>query len=388
MTKKKSKGGKKLTAKSLANRIAQVFTLPTQKQFAPRQLNTLLNIENNKDSVEYALNQLVIAGSVKSYKDGRYGVALERLTVDERTTDKLPKVSAKKADKKALTKQKPTAKSEKIIEGRVDMTRSGAAYIVTDSMDSDVYVAPRYLNSALNSDIVRVLLFPTTYRGRKQKERKPEGEVLQVLKRANEFFIGTLRKSRKYALLLPDNPNMPVDIYIPLEGCADAKDGEKVVVRVTDWQEGKGRVPIGNVTQTLGAVGGNDFEMKKILINAGFELIHSEEALEEANAIPERIPEQEIARRRDFRDILTVTIDPEDAKDFDDALSIRKLDDGRLEVGVHIADVTHYLKPDTTLDQEAYRRSTSVYLVDRVNPMLPEKARQITSARWCRTRIG
>ncbi len=373
MTKKKSKGDKKLTAKSLQIELLKFLLTQPKKQFAPRQLTGFLNIENNKDSVEYALNQLVIAGSVKLHKDGRYGVALERLTVDERAADKMPKVSAKKADKKAAPKQKSTSKPEKVIEGRVDMTRSGAAYIVTDSMESDVYVAPRYLNSALNGDIVRVLLFPTAYRGRKQKERKPEGEVLQVLKRSNEFFIGTLRKSRKYALLLPDNPNMPVDIYIPLEGCADAKDGEKVVVRVTDWQEGKGRVPIGNVTQTLGAVGGNDFEMKKILINAGFELIHSEAALDEANAIPERIPEQEIARRRDFRDILTMTIDPEDAKDFDDALSIRKLDDGRLEVGVHIADVTHYLKPDTTLDQEAYRRSTSVYLVDRVNPMLPEK---------------
>ena len=120
MTKKKSKGGKKLTAKSLQIELLKFLLSQPKKQFAPRQLNTLLNIENNKDSVEYALNQLVIAGSVKSYKDGRYGVALERLTIDERTTDKLPKVSAKKADKKALTKQKPTAKSEKIIEGRVD----------------------------------------------------------------------------------------------------------------------------------------------------------------------------------------------------------------------------------------------------------------------------
>ncbi|HMX41916.1 MAG TPA: RNB domain-containing ribonuclease, partial [Saprospiraceae bacterium] len=163
------------------------------------------------------------------------------------------------------------------------------------------------------------------------------------------------------------------DIYVPLEAIADATDGDKVVLRITDWQEGKGRVPVGKVTQTLGKVGGNDFEMKKILVNQGFELSHSEAAEAEARRMPERISEQEMARRRDFREVLTFTIDPEDAKDFDDALSIRTLEDGKLEVGVHIADVTHYLKPDSAMDREAYQRSTSVYLVDRVAPMLPEQ---------------
>jgi ribonuclease R len=204
-------------------------------------------------------------------------------------------------------------------------------------------------------------------------QRKPEGEIIEVLKRANEFFIGTLRISRKYALFLPDNPNVPTDIFIPIESIADAQDGDKVVVKVVDWQEGKGRVPIGKVTQALGKIGGNDFEMKKILINAGFQLQHSEEAEREAERIPDTISPQEIERRRDFRDILTFTIDPEDAKDFDDALSIRQLENGNLEIGVHIADVTHYLKPDSVLDREAFERSTSVYLADRCNPMLPEK---------------
>jgi ribonuclease R len=166
---------------------------------------------------------------------------------------------------------------------------------------------------------------------------------------------------------------MPVDIYVPLEACGDARDGDKVVVRVTDWKEGKSQAPQGKVTQTLGEIGGNDFEMKKILINAGFELEHSEAALREAASIPDTIPAQEIERRRDFRDILTFTIDPEDAKDFDDALSIRTLEDNKLEIGVHIADVTHYLTPGSEMDKEAFQRSTSVYLVDRCNPMLPEK---------------
>jgi ribonuclease R len=230
------------------------------------------------------------------------------------------------------------------------------------------------VNGALNGDIVQVLLFPAPPRHRGgQPMRKPEGEVISVTKRANEFFLGTIRLSRKYALLIPDNPNMLTDIFVPLEACREARDGDKVVVKITDWQEGKGRVPIGKVTQVLGNVAGNDFEMKKILINQGFQLEHSEEAEAEAAKIPETISPQEIERRRDFRDILTFTIDPEDAKDFDDALSIRTLENGNLEIGVHIADVTHYLKPDSVLDREAYERSTSVYLVDRCNPMLPEK---------------
>lgn len=375
MSKKKKKGGKKLTAKNLQIELLKFLLTEPKKQFTPRQLADLLKIENNKDSVEHALLQLELAGSVKSYKENKFGVALERLTVVQKQEPKTgPDAKFPKLAFPANSNKRPPAGEKKMIEGRVDMTRSGAAYIVSDSLDSDVYIAPRYLNGALNGDTVRVLLFPGAPRHRRgQPPRKPEGEVLGVIRRANEFFIGTLRKSRKYALFLPDNPNMPVDIYVPLEACGDARDGEKVVVRVTDWQEGKGRVPIGKVTQTLGEAGGNDFEMKKILINAGFELMHSEEAMAEADRIPETVSPQEISRRRDFREVLTFTIDPEDAKDFDDALSIRTLENGNLEIGVHIADVTHYLKPDTPLDAEAFRRSTSVYLVDRVNPMLPEK---------------
>ncbi|MFN0015670.1 MAG: ribonuclease R [Saprospiraceae bacterium] len=370
MTKKKKAGGKKLTAQNLQIEILKFLLTQPKKQFAPAQLAGILHIENNRDSVEHALYQLVQAGSVSEQKDGKFGIALERLTTPEARAEKQPKPTV---EKKSLLQRRSAVTQQKVVEGRVDMTRTGAAYIVTDSLDTDVYIAQRYLSGALNGDTVSVLLFPAQPRFRGRTERKPEGEVLKVLKRANEFFIGTLRQSRKYALVLPDNPNMPVDIYVPLEACADARDGEKVVVRITDWQEGKGRVPLGKVTQRLGEAGGNDFEMKKILINAGFELNHSDEAMTEAEAIPATVSPQEIERRRDFRDVLTFTIDPEDAKDFDDALSIQQLENGNLEVGIHIADVTHYLKPGTPLDEEAFRRSTSVYLVDRVNPMLPEK---------------
>lgn len=401
MTKKKKHGGKRLTAQQLQIEILKFLLGHPKKNFAPRQITDQLRIENNRDSTEHALLQLVQAGSVAQFADGKFGIALGRLTGAENDSRTVPPALEAKAPKTVVDKDPRFGKSKpepssthrapvsrKIIEGRVDMTRTGAAYIVTDMMDTDVYVPPKYVNSALNGDTVRVLLFaPAPYRGGRrgvsQTQRKPEGEVLEVLKRANEFFIGTIRLNRKYALFLPDNPNVPTDIFLPIEAIAGAEDGDKVVVKVTDWQEGKGRVPVGKVTQVLGKIGGNDFEMKKILINAGFQLAHSEEAEREAARIPETISPQEIQLRRDFRDILTFTIDPEDAKDFDDALSIRELlpaganakegERGNLEIGVHIADVTHYLKPDSALDREAFERSTSVYLVDRCNPMLPEK---------------
>lgn len=347
--------------------------------------------------------QLVQAGSVAQFEENKFGIALDRLTVNaergksdvkQKTSDKsfkdedYSKFKSTKSGDRRQSSNSQGSKSRKMVEGRVDMTRTGAAYIVSELMETDVYVPPKHVNGALNGDTVRVLLFaPAPQRGGHwggdKPQRKPEGEVVDVLKRANEFFIGTLRLNRKYALFIPDNPNVPTDIYVPIEQIGEGQDGDKVVVKVIDWQEGKGRVPIGKVTQALGKIGGNDFEMKKILIGAGFQLAHSEEAEREAAAIPDTISPQEIERRRDFRDVLTFTIDPEDAKDFDDALSIRALspagtnamegENDHLEIGIHIADVTHYLKPDSALDREAFERSTSVYLVDRVNPMLPEK---------------
>ncbi|MCS6929596.1 MAG: ribonuclease R [Saprospiraceae bacterium] len=372
MKKNKKNGRKKLTAKALQIEVLKFLLANPKKTFAPSELSELLNVANNRHSVEHALQQLMQAGSVEMRKNGRYGAAIDRLTSKEKRTEKPPSPTARE-DSVAKQREKSKPKQPKIIEGRIDITRSGAAYVVTDALAEDVFVAPRYLNGALHGDLVQVLLFPTASSSKRSAYRRPEGEVIRVLKRAREVFIGTLRKSRKYALFFPDDPNMPMDIYVPLEACGEARDSDKVIVRITDWQEGKGRVPIGKVTHVLGSSGGHDFEMNKILINAGFELHHSPEAFAEAAEMPDFIPPEEYDRRRDFRSVLTFTIDPEDAKDFDDAISIRTLENGHLEIGVHIADVTYYLKAGTRLDAEAYQRSTSVYLVDRVCPMLPEK---------------
>jgi ribonuclease R len=372
MTKKKKKSSKKLSAQQLQIEILRYLLSHSSKRFSPVQITQQIQVDNNRDSAEHALQKLVEAGTVTEFPDGRFGLALERIIkVDEPPPPTAPRpVSAPPPERQ---REFSSGNSRKFVEGRVDMTRTGAAYLVSELLDSDVYISVKHVNGALHGDTVRALLFPPSPRRRGQPARKPEGEIVAVLKRSNDHFIGTIRLGRKYALLYPDNQQMQVNIYIPLEATQDAADNEKVVVQVTDWQDGKSRMPIGKVTQKLGEAGGNDFEMKKILINAGFELNHSDEAMQEAARIPETISDQETARRRDFRDILTFTIDPEDAKDFDDALSIRKLENDQLEIGIHIADVTHYLKPDSPIDKEAFKRSTSVYLVDRCNPMLPEK---------------
>ena len=386
MSTKKKKTNHKRSAAVLQQDLLQFLLSNTKKQFTARQLIGILKIENNKDSVTHALQQLEALGAVTEWKEGKYGAVAHPFTHSASSGESNQETTHMKKKKKSSTAPPTKAKgirdrselkrnvsSRKVIEGTVDMTRSGSAYILNETLSSDVYVSQRSLGGALHGDTVSVIVYPQRMRRGVQEARKPEGEVLKVIKRATEFFIGTLRKSKKYAILVPDNANMLVDILVPLDQCADAKDGEKVVVRIIDWQEGQNKSPIGKVTQSLGTAGGTDFEMKKILISQGFELTHSDEALAEAAAIPEQISPLEIERRRDFREVLTVTIDPLDAKDFDDALSYRLLENGNTEIGVHIADVTHFLKPDTPLDREAYKRSTSVYLVDRALPMLPEK---------------
>ena len=247
------------------------------------------------------------------------------------------------------------------------MTRSGSAYIVVDGLEDDIHVSAKYLKSALNGDIVKINTWKP--RGR----IKPEGEVLEVVQRGSEYFIGTFSKSKKYGFVMPDKQNMPVDIIVFPEEQNDASDGDKVVVKIIKWHDRGNKSPVGSVTTVLGKSGSSDIEMKSILINNGFNLDFPEEVIAETERFPDGVDEAEVAKRRDMRTIPTFTIDPVDAKDFDDALSIEYFEDGSCEIGVHIADVTHYVKPKTALDKEAYLRSTSVYLVDRVLPMLPER---------------
>ncbi|WP_395808328.1 ribonuclease R [Daejeonella sp.] len=253
------------------------------------------------------------------------------------------------------------------VSGKVDMTSDGSAYIVSeDDFEDDIYVAPRKLRNALNGDIVKVYVYA------KNKGRKKDGEVVEILQRAKMDFTGIINLSDRFAFFIPDDRKMLHDIFIPIDSLKGAKDKDKAIARIVDWPE-DAKNPIGEITHVLGKQGENNAEMNAILADYGFPLAFPDEVEKQAEAIEEIILAEEIAKRRDFRKILTFTIDPADAKDFDDAISFRKLDNGNVEVGVHIADVSHYVKQGTALDKEAFERGTSVYLVDRVIPMLPER---------------
>jgi len=253
------------------------------------------------------------------------------------------------------------------IEGKVDLTNDGSAFIVTDDeFESDIFVAPRKLRNALNGDRVKVYVYA------KSKGKHKEGEVIEIIQRNKTEFTGIVKLSERFAFFVPDDRKMMHDIFIPMNQLNGAKNGIKAVAEITDWPS-DAKNPIGRIKHVLGNQGENDTEMNAILAEYGFPLSFPAEVEHEADEIPEFITEQEIARRRDFRNILTFTIDPFDAKDFDDAISFKRLENGNYEVGVHIADVSHYIIPDSALDKEALERATSVYLVDRVIPMLPER---------------
>ncbi|HNX07020.1 MAG TPA: ribonuclease R [Bacteroidales bacterium] len=255
--------------------------------------------------------------------------------------------------------------SKNYITGTVDMKQTGKAYIITDEPGPDILIAPYNTNRALNGDKVKVLLLP----GRHGK--KPEGQVVEIVKRVKEQFVGTLQVTRYYSFLIPDNQSIPVDIYIPNDKIKGAQNGDKVVVKIVDWPENS-KNPFGEVLSVLGKPGDNNVEMQSIIAEFGFPLHFPQNVERDAANIEIKIKPEEINKRRDFRETFTITIDPEDAKDFDDAVSLCKLTNGNWEVGVHIADVSHYVKENSIIDQEAYERGTSIYLADRVVPMLPE----------------
>ena len=250
--------------------------------------------------------------------------------------------------------------------GTIDMKQTGKAYVIPqDENREDVLISANNTHHALHGDTVKVLMFP------QRKMHKPEGQVVEVLKRARTRFVGIIQKQDRFAFLISDSRTMVVDIFIPLNELNGAQDGEKVVVEMTDWPERMNN-PVGHVVKRLGQPGDNNVEMQSILAEYDFPLDFPKEAEKEAEKIVPPV-EKDLEGRKDFRKVTTFTIDPADAKDYDDALSFRRMRNGNYEVGVHIADVSHYVKPGTAIDREAYERGTSVYLVDRTIPMLPEK---------------
>tara|TARA_R110001592_G_scaffold52177_1_gene159859 strand:+ start:5953 stop:8181 length:2229 start_codon:yes stop_codon:yes gene_type:complete len=249
--------------------------------------------------------------------------------------------------------------------GILDISAKGSGYIISDDFDEDVFISSNNINKSLNGDEVEFYVY------KRRKQGKMEGEITQIIKRAKKEYVGVIQLHDKYAFVIADSNKMYKDIFVPISKINNAKDGDKVLVGLEDWPENADS-PNGEILQVLGRPGEHDTEIHSILAEYGLPYEFPKEVEAYANQLDTSITKEEISKRRDMREVLTFTIDPKDAKDFDDALSFEILDNGLFEIGIHIADVSHYLQEGTVLDDEAYERATSVYLVDRVVPMLPE----------------
>ena len=269
-----------------------------------------------------------------------------------------------------MSKEKATKKKSSqstTVKGKLDISRSGMAYVIVEGMDKDIVIKPNDIGRGFHGDTVKVQISPDSGRG-----RRTEGKVTEVIIRNQATFIGNISVNKNIAFFKAATEKPMPDFYIPIEKLNGATDGERVVAKMIKWDKAD-KKPEGEVVTILKSEDVNDMAMKEILIESGFPLVFEKAVLDEADKLSDTITREELKKRKDYRDILTFTIDPVDAKDFDDAISIRNLDNGNYEIGVHIADVSHFVKPDSILDKSAYERATSVYLPDRVNPMLPEK---------------
>ena len=251
--------------------------------------------------------------------------------------------------------------------GKLDIAKSGMGFVIVKDLENDILVFPNDFNTALKGDVVRIKITKI-----RQGSGKKEGKVLEIIKRKQVSFAGTMQVTNKHAFFIPNTVFPMPDIYIPIKYLNNARDKDRVLVELISW-ENSNRKPEGKVIEIFTPEQENDLAMKSSVAEAGFALSFSEETLAFARGLSDVVSDAEIAKRKDYRKVLTFTIDPVDAKDFDDAISFQKLANGNIELGVHIADVSHYVQPNTAIDQEAYERATSVYLPDRVYPMLPER---------------
>lgn len=323
------------TKEAITRQVLNFFNENSTKPFNYKQVSAALGLKKSvmKERVVDAMFDLESAGKIQRISAGKYKANMRRKTV------------VGVLDRESVAKK---------------------TYLIPDDGGERVWIAERSMGRALNGDRVEVVLFP------RRKGKEQEGEVIEVLERKKTEFVGILEVKPTFAFLNIDKKLLTHDIFIPLEKLNGGKDGQRCVGRIVEWAS-KEKNPIGEIVAVLGDVGNNDAEMHAILAEFGLPYSYPKEVEDAANEISDVIDAEEIARRRDMRDVVTFTIDPRDAKDFDDALSIRKLESGLWEVGVHIADVTHYVTPDSIIEKEAYKRATSVYLVDRTIPMLPER---------------
>lgn len=334
MSKKKKifkKKGKVI--KDLTRKIFKVLNEDATKGFTYKQIADRYGINNSegKNQIIKKMGELAATNKIVQVEKGKYKINEER----------------------------------KYHIGTMDLTSNGNGYFICEDFEDDIFVPSVNLNKALQNDLVRVYVY------NKRKSEKLEADVVEIIERAKQEFVGTLQMSKNFGFVVPDNSKMYADIFISRGKINGANDGDKVVAKITDWPDNS-KNPFGKIVQSLGRPGDHDTEIHSILLEYGLPYEFPSEVEKEAEKLPIEITAEEISKRRDMRADLTFTIDPINAKDFDDALSFKVLENGKYEIGIHIADVSHYVQPKTILDDEAYDRATSVYLVDRVVPMLPE----------------
>ena len=332
--KKEKKAGKRMKKSEMSERLISLFHTKPNETFSLKQLSSSLNLTTHplKMLCVDIISEMIEDDFLQEIEKGHYKLNDHGL----------------------------------IMTGIFQRKSNGKNSFIPDDGGETIFIAERNSAHAMNNDKVKIALFA------KRKNRNPEGEVIEILERANDTFVGTLKVEKFYAYLLTENRTLANDIFIPKDKLKGGKNGDKAVVKIVEWPK-EAKNPIGQVIDILGKAGENTTEMHAILAEFGLPYVYPKNVETAAEKIPAEISEADYAEREDFRNVTTFTIDPKDAKDFDDALSIRPIKPGLWEVGVHIADVTHYVKEGSVIDKEAEKRATSVYLVDRTIPMLPER---------------
>lgn len=333
MPKRQKRKKNKQRIENLTESILQILRQNHSQPYNYKQLAAKLGVDDpsSRNQIIKKLKELQVKGTVQEIERGKYIVT--------------PSVN--------------------YYTGVVDLTARGEGYVVVEDLEDDIFIKNKFLNKALNGDVVEVYVF------KRRRNGKTEGEITKILQRRRTEFVGTIQISEKFAFVETSGYQMYTDIFVPISKINNAENGDKVLVKMEGWEE-HSESPVGSVIKVLGKPGEHNTEIHSILAQYGLPYEFPEQVQRFADNLDTSIQDAEIKKRRDMRKALTFTIDPKDAKDFDDALSFEKMDNGNYQIGVHIADVSHYVQPGTVLDDEAYERATSVYLVDRVVPMLPE----------------
>ncbi len=335
MSKKKKKLYKKKNnvIKHLTENILRIFNKNNTQTFNYKQIASKLTITdaNGKQQIIEKIAALKEQGKLEEVDRGKYKII----------------------------------QKENYYTGKVDVTSRGNGYVICEDLEHDIYIPSRNMNHALHNDIVKVYVY------NRKRSSKQEGDIVEILNRAKTDYVGVLHMNKNYGFVIPDDPKMYADLFISQKKLFGAQDGDKVLASIVDWPDNS-KNPFGKIKEVLGKPGDHNTEIHSILLEYDLPYQFPEEVENDASTLPIEITKEEITKRRDMRGTTTFTIDPKNAKDFDDALSFKKLENGNYEVGIHIADVSHYVQEGTILDDEAYARATSVYLVDRVVPMLPE----------------